>query len=75
MKKETTLQLANRLNAIIKETNELQIKSQKIDDRICELNKEWDTIVYELWERIPSLTDDVNLRPKTDDVYIRRKNV
>ena len=50
MKNKTTLELAQRLNAIEKQRNELDI--------------EFNMIVGELWQRIPSLKEDVNLQKK-----------
>lgn len=57
MKNKTILELVNRLNEIMVERNNLEI-------RIMELDREYDEIVYELWERIPSLKDDENIQPK-----------
>lgn len=50
MKDKTTKELADRLNAIMIEKNKLDL--------------EYNRIVKELWERIPSLKDDVNLELK-----------
>ena len=58
MKNKTILELVNRLNEIMVERNKLEI-------RLMELDREYDEIVYELWERIPSLKDDENIQPKT----------
>ena len=57
MKDKTIADLANRLNEIMKEKNRLRLL-------ISDLDKEYNSIVYELWERIPSLKDDVNIQPK-----------
>lgn len=57
MKNKTIADLANRLNEIMKEKNRLGLL-------ISELDKEYNSIVYELWERIPGLKDDVNMQPK-----------
>lgn len=57
MKNKTIADLANRLNEIMKEKNRLKLL-------ISDLDKEYNSIVYELWERIPSLKDDVNIQPK-----------
>jgi len=65
MKDKTTLQLANRLNEIIKETTDLELEKLKKDAAIAKLNAEWDAICYELWSRVPSLKNDVDLQPKT----------
>ena len=50
MKNKTTKELADRLNAIMIEKNKLDL--------------EYNIIVKELWERIPSLKDDANLELK-----------
>lgn len=50
MKNKTTLELAQRLNAIERQRNELDI--------------EFNMIIQELWNRIPSLKEDVNLQKK-----------
>lgn len=50
MKNKTTLQLACRLNEIERELYDLDI--------------EYNSIVQELWNRIPSLKDDVNIQKK-----------
>lgn len=57
MKDKTIADLANRLNEIMKEKNRLKLL-------ISDLDKEYNSIAYELWERIPSLKDDVNIQPK-----------
>ena len=57
MENKSILELANRLNEIIKEKNRLGIL-------LNDLDKEYDSIVYELWNRIPSLKEDVNIQPK-----------
>ena len=51
------MELANRLNEITKEKNRLGIL-------LNDLDKEYDSIVYELWNRIPSLKEDANIQPK-----------
>lgn len=53
-----TLALVYRLNKLIQLSNEQEMKQ-------IELEKEYDSIVLELWRRIPSLKDDVNIQPKT----------
>lgn len=58
MQKKTIYQLAMRLNEIIKEQSRLGASTPELDE-------EYNAIVYELWGRIPSLKDDVNLQPKT----------
>lgn len=57
MSDRSILQLAKRLNEIEIEKNSLEIK-------LMELNKEYNEIVYELWGRIPSLKEDVDMQPK-----------
>ena len=57
MKNKTIRELVNRLNEIMVERNKLEIRSMELD-------REYDEIVYELWERIPSLKDDENIQPK-----------
>ena len=48
--KVPTFDLANRLNQI-------RIEKQQLD-------MEYNKIVYELWDRIPSLKTDENMQPK-----------
>ena len=50
MKDKTIYELATRLNQIMVEQQKLEL--------------EYNKIVYELWERIPSLKNDVNIQPK-----------
>lgn len=50
LKNETTLNLAHRLNQI-------EVEKQKLD-------LEYNQIVQELWDRIPSLKSDENMQPK-----------
>ena len=50
MRNKTTLNLANRLNQIEKQINDLSI--------------EYNQIVYELKRRMPKLENDVNLQKK-----------
>ena len=50
MKDKTLFELCTRLNEINKEMDNLEMEQCKI--------------VKELWERIPSLKDDVNVQPK-----------
>lgn len=57
MENKSILQLATRLNEIEIEKNNLEMK-------LMELNKEYNAIVYELWGRIPSLKEDVDMQPK-----------
>ena len=62
MKDKTILELAIRLNQIEKELDELQI--------------EYNIIVQELWERIPTTKNDDNIqmkkRIKTNDKGIKK---
>lgn len=57
MENRSILDLAYRLNDILKERKELEIQ-------INDLDKEYNDIVYELWNRIPSLKEDANIQPK-----------
>lgn len=50
MKDKTVLELATRLNEIQKELNNLEM--------------EYNLIVKELWDRIPSLKNDEDMQPK-----------
>ena len=50
MKDKTLFELCTRLNEINKEMDNLEMEQSKI--------------VKELWSRIPSLKDDVNIQPK-----------
>lgn len=50
MKDKSLFELCTRLNEINKEMDNLEMEQSKI--------------VKELWERIPSLKDDVNIQPK-----------
>lgn len=50
MKDKTLFELCTRLNEINKEIDTLEMEQSKI--------------VKELWSRIPSLKDDVNIQPK-----------
>ena len=57
MKDKTLFELANRLNEIEQERYKLDL--------------EYNKIVYELWERIPTLKTDENIQPKKK---VRLKN-
>lgn len=57
LKEKTTLYLATRLNEIMKEQNQYEIE-------LLMLDKEFNAIVYELWDRIPSLRNDADMQPK-----------
>lgn len=56
LKDKTVFDLATRLNQI-------HIERQKLD-------MEYNAIVHELWDRIPSLKDDVNIQPR---VLVKKK--
>lgn len=58
LKDMPTLILVHRLNELIRQSDEQEMKRM-------ELEKEYDSIVYELWRRIPSLETDVNIQPKS----------
>ncbi len=64
IKDETTLVLAFRLNEILKELNEIELQKMGMQKRIVELHKEWDEIVFELWNRMPNLKESQDLQPK-----------
>ena len=64
MKDKTTLELAQRLNEILKLTQSAELEKLRIDHTIRQLDDEWDKICYELWERIPKLQNDTDIRPK-----------
>lgn len=64
MKNKTTLELVHRLNNIMKEFNNLDLEQLRSNAYREKLNEEWDAIVYELWDRIPSLSTDGDLQPK-----------
>lgn len=57
MKNRSIMQLATRLN-------EIEIEKNNLDMKMMELNNEYNAIVYELWGRIPSLKEDVDMQPK-----------
>lgn len=61
MKDKTVKELADRLNQIMVEKNKLDI--------------EYNMIVKELWDRIPSLTNDPNLELKRVRGVSERKNI
>lgn len=56
MKDKSTLDLANRLNAIMKEQNDMMLRE-------IQLEREFNEIVYELWRRYPNLKDSADLQP------------
>lgn len=57
MKDKSVFELATRLNELTKELNNLELRE-------ITLINEYDEIVYELWRRIPTLKDDVDIQPK-----------
>lgn len=57
LKEKTTLYLATRLNEIMKEQNQYEIELLMLDE-------EFNEIIYELWDRIPSLRNDADMQPK-----------
>lgn len=64
MKDKSVFELATRLNELTKELNGLELRE-------ITLINEYDEIVYELWRRIPTLKDDVDIQPKRK---VRKKN-
>ncbi len=58
------LKLANRLNEIEIQRQQISLKNIDNEHKMKILNEEYDEIVYELWNRIPSLKDDANIQPK-----------
>lgn len=58
LKNIPTLVLVYRLNELIQLSDEQEIKQ-------IEIEKEYNDIVFELWRRIPSLENDINIQPKT----------
>lgn len=64
MKDKSVFELATRLNELTKELNNLELRE-------ITLINEYDEIVYELWRRIPTLKDDVDIQPKRK---VRKKN-
>ena len=57
MKDKSVFELATRLNELTKELNNLELRE-------ITLINEYDEIVYELWRRIPTLKNDVDIQPK-----------
>lgn len=64
------LELVYRLNAISIQRNKIEIgllkepNSKELKMSLTKLDEEHDKIIYELVGRIPSLENDVNLKPK-----------
>ncbi|MBQ2870335.1 hypothetical protein IJE86_01395 [bacterium] len=61
MKDKSIKDLVDRINQIMVEMNNLEM--------------EYNQIVYELWDRIPSLKDDVNIQPKENERPRKRDKV
>lgn len=59
LKALSTYELGVRLNNIVMEKS----NGVKTNMEIAILNNEWNRIVYELWDRIPSLANDVTIQP------------
>ena len=57
MKNKSLKELTMRLNEITIERVDLEIKLMTLD-------KEYNQIVYELWQRVPPLKNDLNIQPK-----------
>lgn len=64
MKNKSIKELVFRLNEILKEQQQLGIKQMTLVEAQDKLNKEYNEIVYELWNRIPSLKDEPDLQPR-----------
>lgn len=64
MKNKSIKELVFRLNDILREQQQLGIEMIGLEQKNNKLNEEYTAIVYELWERIPSLKDDADLQPK-----------
>lgn len=55
MKNTDTVDLVKRLNAI-------RVEKQQLETRIIKLDNEYNNIVQELWDRIPSLQNDEQMQ-------------
>lgn len=64
MKNKSIKELVFRLNEILKEQQQLGIKQIKLEQEQDKLNKEYNDIVYELWDRIPGLKEDADMQPR-----------
>lgn len=64
MKNKSIKELVFRLNEILKEQQQLGIKQITLEQEQDKLNKEYNEIVYELWDRIPSLKEDADMQPR-----------
>lgn len=54
---ETTKELVERLNQIMIEQYQLEMKMNELDN-------EHNNIIYELWKRLPHLKDSPDIQPK-----------
>lgn len=59
LKELSILELAMKLNEIIKIKSTINVTGLEL----VTLDITWNDIVFELWERIPSLKDEPNLQP------------
>ena len=68
MKSKSVFELIKRLNEIMAEQQKLELKSLKFSEEIKterdRLDDEYNSLVLELWDRIPSLKADENIQPK-----------
>ena len=64
MKNKSIKELVFRLNEILKEQQQLGIKQIMLGEAVEKLNQEYNEIVYELWDRIPSLKEDADMQPR-----------
>lgn len=64
MKNKSIKELVFRLNEILKEQQQLGIKQITLEEEQDKLNQEYNEIVYELWNRIPSLKDEPDIQPR-----------
>ena len=64
MKNKSIKELVFRLNEILKEQQQLGIKQITLEEEQNKLNQEYNEIVYELWNRIPSLKDEPDIQPR-----------
>ena len=59
LKKLSVHELAMKLNNIIKAKSQANVSGLEL----IAMDYMWNTVVMELWERIPSLKDDVDIQP------------
>lgn len=68
MEKETVFDLITRLNNIMRELDQLELKyiayTKEYEREKEKLDEEYNKVVMELWGCFPSLKDDVNIQPK-----------